>query len=784
MSDESREQRLAGALADYLERRARGEPIDTDGFCTGFGDLAPDLRAQIETSVSFDWLDETEPGVQPVPALAEPPPDRLSGYRILRELGSGGMGRVFLASDERLGREVAIKTLKPAFRADAALRRRFLDEARAMARLAHPGVIRIYELGSEAEDPHFVMEYVQGVPLTQAARRLELRSRIELFRKVVAAVSFLHQNEILHRDLKPANVLVDAAGEPRLLDFGLALPLREEGRMTQAGAVLGTPAYLSPEQAAGERNLDARSDVFALGAMLYELLTNALPFPQPNLPDQLRAIREQDPVLPRRLSPGLPGGLQNICLKALEKDPSERYASAQPMAEDLDRFLAGEPVLATPVAYARLLAGQRERHVVDVDGWHRDHLITDGEHDSLRRSYDRLVEREDAWLLEARRLSLSQVILYFGAWLLVVSGVIIVTLRVSGLNGIAAPSAVSLAAALAGAAGIRLWRRQEWRIALAFLLAFCALIPAALIAAMTESGVLGEGVKGREWIAGFPPGDGWKPVTNAQFWWALTLSLPVYLWLRRFTRSSSFTMAAATALAALFGVTMLRMGLLEWLEKDPGRLYFHMIPAALLYFAVAFILERARLPLDSRYFYPFAVGFTYFALSGVALFHEPYRHWLERSLPWTRGQIEYLFLFNAAAYLVLQAVCDLIPSPQMRTVAKAFRFVLPGHVLISLLLLGMAASGKPGLEGERRAFEILLPLASSAFVFLSIPKQMKNFIVSGLFFLAVGLVRLQQNLWRDQGLWPVLLLLGGVALMTVAAQYTKVKLLLRRLHRR
>ncbi len=783
MTEQEREQKLADALADYLDRIAAGEAIDTSVFCAAHGEMAEEIRAQIETSDQFDCT-MTGPDGETLPrAGGEAPPDSLSGYRILRELGSGGMGRVFLASDERLGREVAVKTLKPAFRIDDSLRKRFLEEARALARLAHPHVVRIYELGGDAEEPHFVMEYVQGLPLTQAARRLDWRGKVEVFRKVVAAVEFLHQNHILHRDLKPANVLVDANHEPRLLDFGLALPIRDEERLTRPGQVLGTPAYLSPEQARGNLALDARSDVFALGAMLYELLTNALPFPASKLPDQLKAIRENDPVLPRRLVPGLPGELQNICLKALEKQPEDRYSSAQALAEDLDRFLAGEPVIAAPQAYARLLGGQRERHLSEIEDWRRDHLLTDGEYDALRRGYERLVERDDAWILEARRLSMSQVILYLGAWLLVVAAAIVVTLRVSGLSGIAAPFAVSAAAAMAGVFGIRLWRGQQWRIALAFLLAFCALIPVAAIAFMTETGLQNESVKGREWIAGFPQADGWKPVTNAQLWWALVLALPVYAWLRRFTRSSAFMMVAAAALAGLCGVTLLRMGLLEWLKDDPGRVYFHMIPAALLFFSIAFGLERLRQPLDSRYFYPFAVGFTYIALSGVALFHEPYQNWLKATFPWTRGQLEYLFLINAAVYFALQALCDRIPSAQMRAVAKAFRFVLPGHVLLSLLLLSIEANSKPALRGEQRLFEILLPIAAAAFVFASIPKQMKNFFVSGLLFLAIGLVRLQQDLWRDQGLWPILLLSCGLGLMALATNYTKVKLLLRRLRR-
>jgi hypothetical protein len=624
------------------------------------------------------------------------------------------------------------------------------------------------------------MEYVQGESLTHASRRLQLRARIELFRKVVAAVEFLHANAILHRDLKPANVLVDSNLEPRLLDFGLALPIADRQRLTSPGQVLGTPAYLSPEQAAGRLDLDARSDVFALGGMLYELLTGELPFPSQALPAQLQAIREHDPVLPRKHAPDIPGALQNICLKALEKAPENRYTSAQALREDLDRYLAGEPVLAAPGAYQRILAGQRQRHIDDLDSWRRDHLISDAEHDSLRRNYDRLIERDDSWILEARRLSLSQVLLYLGAWLLTVAAAIAVSLRVSGLSGAPAILAVAAASAACALAGARLWRQGNLRIGIAFLLALCALLPLAALAAMTESGLFAARVAGREWIAAFPAEDGWKPLTNAQLWWASAFSLPLCLWLRRFTSSSVFSMAAAAGLCALSLVTLLRMGWLEWMAKDPGRFYFHLLPVSLIFFFVAFGLERAVRPLDSRYFYPFAVGFSYIALSGVALFHEPYAEWLKAAAPWTRGQIEYLFLINAAAYFALQAICDRIPTPQMRAVSKAFRFVLPGHVLVSLLLLAIAAAAKPEYQAEKRTFDLLLPAAAAGFVFLSIPKQMKNFLVSGLLFLAIGLVRLQQDLWRDSGLWPLAVLILGLLLMGVAAQYTRVKLFLRR----
>jgi hypothetical protein len=201
-------------------------------------------------------------------------------------------------------------------------------------------------------------------------------------------------------------------------------------------------------------------------------------------------------------------------------------------------------------------------------------------------------------------------------------------------------------------------------------------------------------------------------------------------------------------------------------------------------------IERRRLAGDARYFYFFAVVFTLLGLSGVAMFHEPYANWLKSIAPRTRGQQEYLFIINAGIYLVLQHICDQFPSAQLRWVSKTFRFLIPGHILTSMLLLGLAASNlwrqssaNVSLRHEARFFEVLLPLAACAFIFGSISKQMKNFLAMGLLFLAIGIVRLQQDLFRDRAAWPVCLLFAGLLVMAVAANYPFVKTTVARLFR-
>jgi serine/threonine protein kinase len=777
-----RERAIAGAVARFVDAQARGETIDIAAFCRENASLLPELQAQLEAIQQIDRVLESGGGPQPAPDQ-QPLPERLSGLRVLDEIGSGGMGRVLLAVDDRLERRVAIKVLAARYWPDKRLADRFMREAQAMAQLSHPNIASIYSLGSAEEPPHFVMEYIGGAPLTRAARALRLPQRMELFRKVVLAVEFLHQRGIVHRDLKPANILVDSDLEPKVLDFGLALHLDPgERQLTRPGEILGTPDYFSPEQAHAGGTLDSRSDVFSLGVILYELLTGDLPFHGETLGAQIAALNEQDPVLPRRIEKDIPGDLQNICLKALEKNPQDRYASARDMADDLERFLAGEPVLAMPKAYARLMTGKIEQHVRELAGWTEDQLLSDLEFDSFRRQYERLVERDDAWIMQVRRLSWSQVSLYFGAWILVLGAVLVVLFDYRTLAGTPAVLVISTAAAATAFMGVRCWREGQRRIGVAYLLAFCLLLPVAFMVAMGQyrwlTGVSHNNPK-LEFFAQF---ESFREATNAQLWWSIALSIPGYIWLRRFTRSSVFSLVLAFMGAMLCLVTLLRLGLLEWLDSDPGRVFLRLLPFALVFFILGIVIERLNLITDSRYFYFFGVAFTLVGLSGVAGMHQPYAEWLKSVAPRTRGQQEYLFILNAVIYLVLQQICDRFPSAQMRWVAKTFRFVIPGHILTSLWLLGLSASDlwakspdNAALRHEARFFEVLLPLAACAFVFGSIPKQMKNFLATGLLFLAIGIIRLQQDLLHHRAAWPLALLLAGLLVMMVAANYPALK---------
>ena len=752
-----RDRLISQALADYLDRLSNEEFVDTDAFCRQHPEIAMELRPLLRSLNKMDELAETSIGAVRL-GEEEPLPEKLSGHKILGVIGAGGMGRVLLGYDEGLGRRVAIKMLGARYRDNESLRTRFMHEARALAKISHPNIVQIFSLGQTSEPPHFVMELVEGASLVEAAKPLTYGQKAELMRKVALAVDFLHEHQILHRDLKPTNILVGPDLQPRILDFGLARELDNPStRVTRPGEIMGTPDYFSPEHTAPGVRLDPRSDVFSLGTIFYELLTGSLPFRAESFAELARLIRQKAPLLPRRINRQIPSELQDICLKALEKKPEDRYASAKAMAEDIDRFLAGEKVHASPTAYSSLMVGKIEKHLAELNGWFEDRIISDQEYDALRKNYSRLIERDDSWILNARRLSLPQVSLYLGACILVIGAAFLFLFEFSALPRVSIVASVGIVSALMARRGLRLWKAGQLRIGIAYLLAFCLLLPIALLVLFDEYHLFAKVAANPDWELLGRLSDKFKQTTNAQMWWAVFLSLPGYFWLRRFTRSSVFALVLSVMTAWLYIVTLLRMGLLEWFESDPGWFYYRLIPIALLFFVTAVALEHLEFTNDSRYFYPVAVFFTFVALSGLAGSHKPYQEWLERTFPWTRGQLEYLFIINAAIYFVLQWICERLSSSQMRVVAKAFRFAVPGHVLTSIALLELAAidrwhhkTADLALKHEARLFEYLLPMLAIVFVYASIWKQMKNYFVAGILYLAVALILLQTD--RFEGL--------------------------------
>ncbi len=283
------------------------------------------------------------------PPGAERMPERVGKYEILAKAGAGGMGVVYKARDKELDRIVALKVMIAGEHATAETIQRFQREAKSAAKLAHPNIVHVYDVGVDATGLYyFAMEFVDGSPLDRLIKEkgIDGQTAARIGRDLARALQYAHDQGIIHRDLKPANVMVDRSGAPRLTDFGLAKAMSDEGSLTRAGEIMGTACYMPPEQASGMRDVDTRSDVYSLGAVLYEMLTRRPPFIGETVVAILRKVEEDDPAPPTEIVATLPRDLVTICLKAMSKEKDRRYDSAGAMALDLERFLDGQPIAA------------------------------------------------------------------------------------------------------------------------------------------------------------------------------------------------------------------------------------------------------------------------------------------------------------------------------------------------------------------------------------------------------------------------------------------------------
>jgi tetratricopeptide (TPR) repeat protein/tRNA A-37 threonylcarbamoyl transferase component Bud32 len=345
---------------EVLLRQRWGDSPRLDEYVARFPHLADALRTQFEVHHAL------QPGAKSVATISSPyqsplPYPAVPGYEVLAELGRGGMGVVYKARDCALNRLVALKMLRAEALTGGPQLARFRSEAEVMARLEHPNIVRVYEVGEHEGRPYFAMELISddslekhlgGVPQPphRSARLLETLAR---------AVHAAHTRRLVHRDLKPANVLLAGAEAtddpwalPKITDFGLAKRLDDTRPDTRSGDILGTPCYMAPEQAYGRNDsVGPRTDIWALGAILYEMLTGRPPFRGETVWDTLQQVGRQEPVPPRRLQPKVPRDLETICLKCLQKEPGRRYASALALADDLGLFLAGQPINARPLPW-------------------------------------------------------------------------------------------------------------------------------------------------------------------------------------------------------------------------------------------------------------------------------------------------------------------------------------------------------------------------------------------------------------------------------------------------
>ncbi len=386
--DSQLDEDLALLVTELTDRLHKGQPVDLHQVCSEHPLcrhnplLADELRAIWGTIIVTDaigshevrLMGDSNAAISDSNVWRMNLPCNFGDYRLIEEVGRGGMGVVYRAEQISLGRQVAVKMILKDQLASESERQRFFAEARATARLQHTGIVPVYDVGEIDGRPYFAMQYIQGRTLQELinTHSIDERQSVRVVAMIAQAVDFAHQNGILHRDIKPSNILVDSNGIARLTDFGLAKHTDAGESLTRTGVVLGTPSYMSPEQASGRMgNISPASDVYSLGSVLYHALTGRPPFVGKSTMDMLLQVMEQDPPNPRLLNPKIDRDLEMVLVRCLQKPPDLRYPSAAKLASDLNAYLKDEPISARSGQFAQVVARWfRETHHAPVlENW-------------------------------------------------------------------------------------------------------------------------------------------------------------------------------------------------------------------------------------------------------------------------------------------------------------------------------------------------------------------------------------------------------------------------------
>lgn len=692
-------------------------------------------------------------------------------YRVIRKIGEGAAGQVFQAIDTVLERLVAIKFLRqksPVDEADSEVWR----EARLMSQLNHPNIAQVYEIGELDGQRFIVMEWVDGLPLTEAWKGLQLQQRLRIYLGVLDAVAAAHRRNIIHRDIKPSNILVTSEQKPKVLDFGIALETLEG---IEEGVYRGTPSYSAPEQITPPVKIYPATDVFALGILLYELLTDTLPFPQTEPKELFQAIRSEYPELPSAIQEKIPIPLQNICLKALEKEAQRRYLNAQSLSDEIHRYLRGEKIWSRPSFLTDKVHQEVFYHRQKLKVWHDNELLTEKEFDRLEGIYERVISPPDPSIIEARKLSLSQVCLYLGGWIVVLGSFVLFYKTWEQIPVYWRPMPAIAATAVMVILGTVMWRRNESRLAVGFLATANLLIPITTLLTMAQWEILSSANYpwGTESISEILEKGNWYLIVgNVQLFISSLCWFVASLVLLRTTRSSIFVLFSIIAFLVWLTTCYIIAGMLgsfelyePWAPEIAAGRYLY---PGIGMFILGVILDRRRYTHYARPLCVVGVILIVVCLTAIAYSESTLFGWLWRK-PEFLSDFEHgllSFVCNGLIYLGLAGVCRLLGTRLQRTLAWIFNWLGPIHILSTLRILDL--SDMPISESHKVIYRILLPIASFAFVFGSVALQMKSFFFSGLAGIATAVHKITTEYLKNYFVWPVSLIITGIVWMFVS----------------
>jgi serine/threonine protein kinase len=684
-------------------------------------------------------------------ASAMPP---LEGFRTIERLGAGGMGEVYKLRDLRLHRDVAAKIVRG--RATGESLARFLREAQSLALFSDPRIVRIFDCRTDVDPPVILMEYVDGFELGRVAASLEFRQRARIVRDVCESIQRAHALGLQHRDLKPSNILLDSQLAPKIVDFGLS------GGDPRGGHFRGTLHYLAPEQLDAQQPIDARTDVYALGVILYELLCGTVPYRGETDADVVAAIRGGRPRLPVEIDPKAPEPLQAIALKAMELQPADRYQTAHEMLLDLDRYLGGLPVVARPRLYAAALSLRVRPHLDQIAEWLRLKLIYPHEAARLSTAYRQLEAREDDWIVASRALSYSQIALYLGAFFLFTGAIFFfIAQRVEGAVRGVIPALVVLGIPFAGlnAAGRWLYRRDHKAVAVACFLAGVSVLPLLLLIWLHERGL---------WVvAPDTPGQLFPDasVSNRQLQITIVIACAWAAWLAFRTATGALS-TVATVLACLAALALLAdFGLRDWIESGQyDRLALHLAPLVPSYLAAAWLLERSRRAWFSAPCYIAASLLLVAVLDLLALDGRLFQY-LGLSLreaqpddvsnPVLLDTLAALSL-NGVAFYAAASLAERRGTASMSAAAQLLFVIAPFSMLEPLAMLSET------MEYSKR-FDWLYLMLAVGVALLSHQRQRRSFYYAGIVNAGVALYLIAlRNEWFDRPAWAIALVAAGI----------------------